>query len=183
MSDLAQNYIDMLQNKCFLQRLLVYSVNNRIQDFTDPLTTTLSLMLLSPIQVIFCESGLLPFKTSLLPVIPYNFFELKEIQLLKQIISDIPISQQKETMETSGQYTLTVKLNSPTKNVFIDKKSILNAFIHVIFKNNAVYNDKQICKALCNIVLQRLMARTNISSDIMEDIMTNMNDYCLQNNE
>ena len=105
------------------------------------------------------------------------------IQLLKQIISDIPISQQKETMETSGQYTLTVKLNSPTKNVFIDKKSILNAFIHVIFKNNAVYNDKQICKALCNIVLQRLMARTNISSDIMEDIMTNMNDYCLQNNE
>ena len=185
-------------------------MNQRVQDFLDPLTNTLALIMTSPIQIVFCESGMLPFKTSLLPVFPYSSLTADEICSLIQIIEKTKCTAQRETMETSGQYTLTIhyqqgnsssaltssfhqqhitqtlatdainnhnnelvvaETSAASVPLFVCKRKVLTTFIQVMLhKDNAYLNDN-VCKTLCNIILQRLMARVPIPSNIIASVV------------
>ena len=167
---LKESYIALTSQDVFLRKSIVYMVNHRVQDFADPLTSTLVLMATSPLQMILCESGLLPFKTSLLPVIPYVYLSEEENKSMQNIISQAPDEFMHETMESSGQYTISI-IPMVSNPVFVCKRQLLTNFVHVIFKNNKVYGDASICKTLCNIILQRFMARVSIPSDMVSTIV------------
>jgi len=170
-------FYDIFEDDALLQRMLIYFINNRIQDFVDPLTTTLYLMMSTPLQFVLCESGLLPFKTNLLTVFPYNFLKVEHLETLESIINEVSVEHQRETMETSGQYTLAVNLNKINSHKFTNQKKILENFVVVIFKNNKVYEDLNVCKTLCNIVLQRLMSKIQFSSELIEYIVSLINSH------
>jgi hypothetical protein len=170
LNTLKESYIELTSQDAFLRKSIVYMVNHRVQDFADPLTSTLVLMATSPLQMVLCESGLLPFKTSLLPVIPYVYLSEEENKSMQKIISQAPDEFMHETMESSGQYTISI-VPMMSNSVFVCKRQLLINFVHVIFKNNKVYGDASICKTLCNIILQRFMARVSIPSDMVTTIV------------
>jgi len=120
---------------------------------------------------VFCESGLILLKTSLLPVFQYSLLTKEELLFLEALIHEAPIEGQQETMESSGQYTLTLYPVFNSAFVFYDKRKILWNFVYVMFRFNDDYQDKVVCKTLCNIILQRLMARTSISSDVVSGVV------------
>jgi len=177
LSLVRKKYHDIFDDDGLIQKMLIYFINNRIQDFVDPLTTTLYLMMSTPLQFVLCESGILPFKTNLLSVFPYNLLQKDHLQTMETIITEVPTEYQRETMETSGQYTLTIFLNKHNSHNFLDPKRVLENFVIIIFKNNKVYEDLNVCKTLCNIVLQRLMSKIQFSSNLIEYIVSLINSH------
>jgi hypothetical protein len=162
--------VEFASQDSFLRKIIVYMVNHRVQDFADPLTSTLVLMATSPMQMVCCESGILPFKTSLLPVIPYGLLSVKENNFIQNIISQLSDDVMHETMESSGQYTLSI-FHALSSKVFLCKRQLLLNFMFVMFNNNNVYNDVAICKTLCNIILQRFMARVPVPSEMVSIVV------------
>ena len=167
---LREKYIEFSSQDSFLRKIIVYMVNHRVQEFSDPLTSTLVLMATSPMQMVCCESGILPFKTSLLPVIPYGLLSLKENAFIQDTISQLSDDVMHETMESSGQYTLSI-FHALSSKVFLCKRQLLLNFTFVMFNNNNVYNDIAICKTLCNIILQRFMARVPVPSEMVSVVV------------
>ena len=162
--------------RTLIEKMLTHMVNNRVQEFQDPLTSTLVLMATSPMQMSLCEAGLLPFKTNLLPVVPYSLLTASERRCLHEIISHVPDGQVHETIESSGQYTLTVlpftqNLGSSSTITLMCKKTLLNAAVGAIMKGN----DPLVGRSLSNIVLQRFMAQVPTPSDIAGQIMAALN--------
>jgi hypothetical protein len=156
-----------------LQRLLVYMVNNRIQEFTDPLTSTLVLLATSNIQLVFCESGLILFKSSLLPIFPYSLLLANEKKMLEQWV--LNATDEHESADSSGQFAMTIPLFAKQPPAYVCKKALLSSFVHVMRHHNGTFNDPLICCTLCNIILQRFMAIVPISSDITSAILLQLN--------
>jgi hypothetical protein len=116
----------------------------------------------------------------------------KEVVFLKYILDKSSKCFQRVSLESSGQYTLTIlnsqqttsrpketgslNLSSKISQTLICKKRLLSNFYWILFNRNHIYHDKYICKALSNIILQRLMARLNISSDIIHSLVQIIND-------
>lgn len=166
-------YTNLVGETSFIERALAHMVNHRVQDFQDPLTSTLVLMATSPLQMVMCEAGLLPFKTNLLPVIPYALLTAEERQQLQETLAHVPDEQLHDSIEASGQYTLTVlpftqNVGSSPTVTLLCKRRLLHAFVRVLL---SVHASAQVGRTLCNIVLQRFMAQVPTSSDIVSSIM------------
>ena len=179
LKNIKQRFYSMIHDDDFVRRYIVSCVNNRVQDFSDPLTSTLSLLLTSPIQIMFCESGIILLKTTLLPVFQYTLLTEKEILTLEEMLNEAPLEGQQETMESSGQYTLSLYPVYNSNFMYFDKKLILRNFTYIMFRYNNDYSDKMVCKTLCNIILQRLMARTSISSEIISNVVEYIHQFSL----
>jgi hypothetical protein len=166
-------YTNLVSDNSFIERALAHMVNHRVQDFQDPLTSTLVLMATSPLQMIMCEAGMLPFKTNLLPVLPYALLTADERKILQDILAHVPNEQMHETIESSGQYTLTVlpftqNMGSSSTSTILCKRRLLHAFVSVLL---SAHPSTQVGRTLSNIVLQRFMAQVPTSSDVISSVM------------
>jgi hypothetical protein len=173
MTTTKEAYAAFMANELFLQKLFVHMVNNRIQEFADPLTSTLVLLATSPVQLVFCESGLILFKTNVLPVLPYSILSKEQKQVFQQWIHDT--ADDHESCDSSGQFTLSLPLLPKQPHVFLCKKALLSSFVFVMRHHNGTFNNPAICSTLCNIILQRFMAHVPVPSDIVSAIMSQLN--------
>jgi len=139
LKQIKQQFHSIIQSDDFVRRYIVSCVNNRVQDFSDPLTSTLTLLLTTPIQIMFCESGLIILKTTLLPVFQYSLFTVVELQSLEQIVLNAPVENQQETMESSGQYTLSLYPVLNSNFTFMIKNSY--CVISLLFIEHSSQND------------------------------------------
>jgi hypothetical protein len=167
-----ESFLDLITEPSFLQRMFAHMVNNRVQDFQDPLTSTLVIMATSPMQMVLCEAGILPFKTTLLPVVPYALLTVCERKLMQDIISRVPDDHVSEAIESSGQYTLTVlpfthNVGTSSTVTHMCKKRLLCALVESIRSKG----HPDVVQALCNIVLQRFMAQISTPSDVAAHVM------------
>jgi hypothetical protein len=178
MTTLRDAFVQMIQGRdgLFVRRMLLHSINHRVQDFPDPLTTTLVLMATSPLQLVLCESGLLLFKSNLLPVLPYTTLKASERALLRSWIEPLPHEQLHETVEPNGQYTLTVLLTPPSPQrtaasppLMLCKRTLLHAFVELM---TSAPTDAH--RTLCNIVLQRFWSRVPTPSDTVQAVMSKL---------
>ena len=166
-------FLGLVTSDDFLRRVVLHAVNHRVQDFPDPLTATLVLMATSPLQFVLCETGLLLFKTNLLPVAPYALLRAEESQALRGLIDGMAPEQLHETVESSGQYTLTVLPftqnlgRAPTVHLLC-KRALLCAFVGLLQQQPP---PQDVNRTLCNIVLQRFWSRVPTSSDIVDHVM------------
>jgi hypothetical protein len=173
--------------------MLLHLINHRVQDFQDPLTSTLVLMATSPLQFLLCESGLLVFKTNLLPVVPYTLLDPSERALLHALVAEVPEAQLHETIESSGQYTLNVlpfthnRESSPAVHTLC-KVRLLLGFVRAMrcaprigepaplpppphqHQHSSVIN-----RTLCGIVLQRFWSRVATPSESIALVMRHLN--------
>ena len=170
---IKEAYTSFMVSEDFLQKLIVHMVNNRIQEFTDPLTSTLVLLATSPLQLVFCESGLILFKTSLLPVLPYSSLSADTKSVFHQWISST--QDDHESCDSSGQFTLTIPLTPKLPHAVLCKRALLSSFVYVMRHHNGTFNNQAICCTLCNIILQRFMAIVPVPSDIVSSTMAQLN--------
>jgi hypothetical protein len=190
---LRERYLGLLQSDSFIQRMLLHLINHRVQDFQDPLTSTLVLMATSPLQFLLCESGLLVFKTNLLPVVPYALLDPSERALLHALVAEVPEAQLHETIESSGQYTLSVlpfthnRESSPAVHTLC-KVRLLLGFVRAMRRPPRAGEPAQqqqqqqphpsssvINRTLCGIVLQRFWSRVATPSESITLVMRHLN--------
>jgi len=165
-------FMALIEHDDFLQRAIAHMVNHRIQHFTDPLTSTLVLMATTPVQLVLCEAGLLLLRTTLLPVIPYALLSAHERVTIAAMIHEQSsgpggAAAMHETIEPSGQYTLTVLPAIDAQH--LHKARLLCAFAVVIFR--APRADPSINRMLGHIILQRFAAHVTTPSDVMAAAM------------
>jgi hypothetical protein len=172
MTSLKDAFCSFVHTGCtdqFWCRLMIYMINNRVQEFADPLTSTLVLMVTSPLQLVFCESGFILFKTTLLPVLPYHLFSAAEKELFQSWVCGVTDSH--ESCDASGQFSLSLPLSPKAPAVHLCKRQILASFIEVMLHHNGTFKDPTVCCTLCNIILQRFLAIVPVPSDTVTSIM------------
>ena len=175
MSVLRDAFLDLVLDTSFLRRVLLYALNHRVQDFPDPLTTTLVLMATSPIQCSLCETGLLLFKTHLLPVIPFRLLTPDEMERMRNLIVPLNASEMHETVESNGQFTLQL-LPFTTRGcatraapAMVCSRKLLLVFVDTLLSQSSTLAD--VNRTLCNIVLQRFLSRVSTPSEIVNAVM------------
>ena len=180
MTEVRETFLGLVHNEEFIRRALLHMVNNRVQDFQDPLTSTLVLMATASLQIVLCDSGLLVCKTSLLPVMQYALFSQDERARLHALLQRMDHDQLYETIESSGQYTLTVlpfnQNQGSSASVFhLCNQRLLTAFVDVMMTQKGC--DRAVNSALCNIVLQRFWSRVSTPSDVVTAIMHRLSSF------
>jgi hypothetical protein len=184
-----ESFLALVSREGFLQRMLLHAINHRVQDFPDPLTTTLVLMATVPLQCVLCESGLLLFKTNLLPVMPYGLLHSEELEALHALLLGVPEGLTHETVESNGQYTLTALPFTHNQGASASvhalcKRTLLMAFIDVMqlhstsgggTNSNSSSNDPVVSRTLNNIVLQRFWSRVSTPSEVVMAVMQRLN--------
>jgi hypothetical protein len=160
----------LLESDAFLQRALSHMVNHRIQNFADPLTQTLVLMATTPAQMVLCESGLLLLRTNQLPVIPYTLLSKEERAALGALIRAQPPGSLHETVEPSGQYTLTVLPSSD--GLFLHRERLLLAFVELL--SHAPRANPAVNRTLCHIIFQRFVARVTTPTDVQTTVVNHI---------
>ena len=183
--DVRAVFLAMVHNDDFIRRALVHMINHRVQDFQDPLTSTLVLMATAPLQLVLCESGLLLFKTNLLPVMQYGLLTGQERTDLGQIVETMTQEHLHETVECSGQYTLAVlpfalhhhHTGSNAPSFHLCKQQLLLNFVDAMMLAEGEAQpsrDPAVCGTLCSIVLQRFWSRVCTSSEIVSAVMARL---------
>ena len=179
---LRDAFLELVLDEAFLTRVLLHALNHRVQDFPDPLTTTLVLMATSPLQCSLCESGLLLFKTHLLPVVPFGLLRHDEMARLRALIEPLTSAELHETIESNGQFTLQLLPFSspqaapplraastrvaPTSTVC--SRRLLLVFVDALLSQTSTSID--VNRTLCNIVLQRFLSRVITSSEVVNAV-------------
>lgn len=138
-----------------------------MQEFPDPITSTLILMASSPIQIVFCEAGILLFKNSNLPVLPYTSLGEKEKEFLQEILSGIDNSQLHETYHGCGKFSVQINIGGGN---YISKPSLLLAFVDVMSKQRG-FKEQCILQRLSDIIIQRFLSNISVHSDDITLVM------------
>jgi hypothetical protein len=159
--------VSFFQKSCIIEKIIVNNINNRVQDFPDPVTSTLILMASSPMQIMFCENGILLFKTSNLPVLPYTSLNRSEREFLRNILEHVDNAWLTETYYGCGKFAVQVNVGSGN---YMPKKGLLLAFVDVMQKQK---DFKEICvlQRLSDIILQRFLSNISVHSDDISLVM------------
>ena len=167
MEVLRKELIQFFQAPSMIQKIMVNHINNRVQEFPDPITSTLILMVSSPIQVVFCEEGVLLFKTSNLPVLPYNVLSDAEKRFLRDKLSGLDNALLHETYHGCGKFSVQINVGG---GIYMPKTCLLLAFVDVMSKQKG-FKEKSILQRLSDIIIQRFLSNISVHSDDITVVM------------
>ena len=159
--------ISFFQSPNIIQKVIVNHINNRVQDFPDPITSTLIAMVNSPMQVTFCESGILIFKTSNLPVLPYDVLNNEERETISGLLEGLDNTLITETYHGCGKFSVQINVWG---GHYMPKSIILMSFVDVMLKQKE-FKDISIQQRLSDIILQRFLSNVSVHSDDIAMIM------------
>lgn len=159
--------IGFLLQERILRQIIVNHINNRTQDFPDPITSTLVLMASSPIQMVFCEEGLLLFKTAHLPIFPYTSLGQEDRDFLYGWLQKIEEAHTHETYHGCGKFS--VQVGKGTYG-FLPKKDLLLAFVYLML-NQGEIQEKVIQQRLTDIIIQRFLSSISMQPDEVTSVM------------
>ena len=165
-----KEYINIMSGKDFLCNLYIYYVNHRIHDTVDPLTHTLVLMATSPLQLVFCETGVLPFRTTELPVYPFADMTPTQRAQFSEILANMPNDKIRECNHDGGKITVSI----PLRGIFYaDKLNLLGAFVSAgIYRSKLYTEDNNVRIQFCHIIFQRFLSSVSLSIDVVKTIKT-----------
>jgi hypothetical protein len=150
-----------------IKQVLINHINNRVQEFPDPITSTLVLMATSPMQIVFCEEGLLLFKSTHLPIFPYSALAHKDKQFLLGVLEGTDDAHTIETYHGCGKYS--VQINKGNLGL-ISKRKLLMAFVEIILHQKEI-RDRVILQRLGDIIIQRFLSSVSVHADDIGAIM------------
>jgi len=158
---------DFISQRRLLKQIITNHINNRLQEFPDPITSTLVLMASSPVQIVFCDEGLVVFKTSHLPIFPYSMLETDDRKFLLSVLARVSDTHMQENYNGCGKYTVQVYKGNLG---FIPKKDLLLAFVEIMMEQIDI-KDKSILQRLSDIIIQRFLSSISVHSDDIAIVM------------
>jgi len=150
-----------------IQQVVTNHINNRVQEFADPITHTLILMASTPMQITFCEEGLLLFKTTQLPIFPYASLLKKERQFLLELLQQADDSQLIETYHGCGKFSVQIGRGNLG---FIPKRKLLLGFVEIMLGQREI-QDRVILQRLGDIIIQRFLSSISVHADDISAVM------------
>ena len=147
---------------------MVNHINNRVQDFPDPITSTLVLMASSPVQMVFCEEGLLLFKTGQLPMFPYTALTAEDRGFLHGWLQKIEDAHTHETYHGCGKYS--VQVGKGMTYGFVPKRDLLLAFVYLMLHQGDI-REKVILQRLADIIIQRFLSCISMQAEDVTAVM------------
>jgi hypothetical protein len=160
-------FLAFFQSPSIVRKVIVNHINNRVQEFPDPITSTLIAIVNSPMQVTFCESGILIFKTSNLPMLPYDILSKDDKTIISDLLMGMDNSLLTETYHGCGKFSVQVSMGG---GHYMPKKLLLEAFVDLMLQQREI-NDKRIQQRLTDIILQRFLSNVTVHSDDIKAIM------------
>ena len=168
--DLSTRYMTWLNNKELLCQMYIFFVNHRLQDSPDPLTHTLIIMSTTPIQFAFCEFGILPFRTSNLPVYPFNDMTRQQRVDIAALLAETPRKSISESVEGCGKISVSAPLGGA--RVFADRMLVPQAFIRAVNHYSQLQTtDTAVLKRFCRIIFQRFISSVSLLPSQINEIM------------
>ena len=152
-----------------LKQMITNHINNRVQEFPDPITSTLILMASSPVQTVFCDEGLILFKTTHLPIFPYSMLETEDRKFLLRALEEVDDAHLQETYNGCGKFSVHVFYKKGHFG-FIPKKDLLLAFVEIMMEQ-ADIKDQSILQRLADIIVQRFLSSISVQSDDIAAVM------------
>jgi hypothetical protein len=164
--------MDTAYAQCFfnpeaLMRMFIHFVNHRVIDSGDPITKTLVLMVHTPVQLVMCETGLIPFQSGDLPNYPYSKMSSVQLQFLLDVLRNADLSKVQFQVPFPGRYTAKVPLPGAVAGRcahFLRKTKLLQCFSSAM-QAHPVHTDPHVQNTLCSIIQQRFMAAVALSDD------------------
>ena len=167
---LHTQFMEFLSDPELLCSMYVFFVNHRMYEHTDPLTKTLILMSTAPVQFVLCESGILPFNTSELPVFPFTDLLPTQKSKLIQMLLSIPSASITESSYGNGSISIRAALGH-SSSCFMDRGIILNAFIRAVkLFSRLPDEDNCIPNKFCHIIFQRYISSISLPQAISDTV-------------
>ena len=166
--ELKARILNFLLQEHLIKQMVINHINNRVQEFADPITSTLVLMATVPLQMVFCEEGLLLFKSTHLPLLPYSALRLADKEFLLEFLDGLPEQQLHETYHGCGKYSVQAGRSSVLG--LMPKRKLLLAFVDIIM-NQRDFKDKGILRRLGDIIVQRFLSSVSVHSDDITAVM------------
>ena len=153
-----------------MRQVIINHINNRVQDFSDPITSTLVLLASSPLQIVFCEEGLMLFKTAHLPIFPYTLLLQKDREFLRNWLEKIEEPHTHELYHGCGKFSVQVG-----KGHFghLPKRDLLLAFVHIMLHQGEI-QEKVILQRLADIIIQRFLSSVSMPAEDVNAVMASL---------
>ena len=159
--------VQFLLQRHLLRQIITNHINNRVQEFSDPITSTLILMATSPLQIVFCDEGLVLFKTTHLPIFPYSMLKAEDRKFLLDLLHGLEEAQTQESYHGCGKFSVQVYRGNYG---FLPKKDLLLAFVDIMM-HQIDFKDKTILQRLSDIIIQRFLSAISVHSDDIAVVM------------
>lgn len=160
-------FAELIADEQFIRKVLVHTINNRVQDFEDPLTSTLIIMVNSPLQLVVCEAGIMIFRTNTLPVFPFDKLGAQHKQAILSIVEAAGVNGVTEAYHGCGKHTVQVSLGAIPP---LGKRQLLSVFVQAMTTQRS-FSDQGVMKQLCNIILQRFLSSISVPSEDIKAVM------------
>eukprot|EP00961_Rhodomonas_salina_P089550 1204244-Rhodomonas_salina.3 len=149
-----------------LQRLLIHACNNATPYLVDPVTDIVSTMLRSPLEIMLCSTGLMPFKNTPNIVLPFNLMTPVQRKSLNDLISSSLSNTNNSTIKFRSNCILICFNGVKRKLQQLTVESVLMSMCSAIMNSTSfVHIDKKKRVALCNILLQRIGCEIHIKHE------------------
>jgi hypothetical protein len=107
----------------------------------------------TPIQFAFCEFGILPFRTSNLPVYPFNDMTHQQLLDTAALLAEAPRKSIFESVEGCGKISVSAPLGGA--RVFADQMLVPQVFIHAMNHYSQLQTtDVAVLQRFCRIIFQ-----------------------------
>lgn len=169
----SSDYFDLYIEKFFTGRALhnfvAYMCNMCTMEVTDPVCSTLSTLVSTPIIFKATSIGLIPLKNMSMSVLPYSamtrgqcLFLLGYIAYIEQ--NDIGVTNR----QMGGGFVVTLQ-KQHSRTHMIDHTTMLESVFKNIL-NNVGYANIEVRQNICSIILQRVSANTCLSRDCIHKV-------------
>jgi hypothetical protein len=154
-------YMDLFFNTEMLAQYLVYYVNHVLEEQVDPVTTALVAMAQSPVQLILNQTGIFPFKSSTLHLIPFRYIPQKQREFLQATLRD-----GKKSFHRQSAGSILIKVNSvlPSDKVLVRREDLLQCLLATM-QNSVLRQDLLLQENLTRILVQRFLAAVPLPAE------------------
>lgn len=168
-ADWFERYIQTFFSGEALQRMMTYMCDACTTEISDPVCSTLTMFMSTP--VVFCVTGigLIPFRNTAMAVMPFSQmtpeqreFLLGYIDFTREAGLGVPSTQM------GGGCVLSLTKNAISPH-HLDHVTVLSMFFRTVL-DGCEPRDLETRMGVCNIVLQRLGAAVNISRDNIQRV-------------
>ena len=164
-------YIDVFFKGEALRNMLLYMCNRCTIEVTDPVCTTLSMFVTSPVIFAVTRLGLMPFKDCPMAIFPYTYMTRTQKMFILRFLSVLQPKAAGHVSTQLGGGFLVCLGRKYTKTFYVTATDVLVCFCKAVM-SDTVYSCKETRLNICNVVLQRLGVTIGISRGVMQAIRT-----------
>jgi hypothetical protein len=163
---LRDQFVELFFKGDTLQRVIAHFSNTCSAQYVDPITSTCEILLKNPLQCALNQQGVCPFKAHPTMTFPFSLMNSKQHRFLNAI----QLAENRENVSThqlmGGGRVLLFFDSAPS--AYVSHTDTLVAICQATLAHPNYAAEQRLL--VCNIVLQRLAALTNISNQTLKHV-------------